>query len=418
MSGTRRRFLVLVLAVAAMLAFVVSGGCGGDSNPSGADGGIGGSDAGDPGGDGGGVDGGQCEPSYPSPEIDVADHGAVGDGAADDSAALQSALATVGANGGTLVFASGQTYLVSDLLELVGASNFGIRGNGATLKVADDTPTDNHCPLSFRDCSDFVVADLLVDGNRQNRTPQETGGGHNIRIRGARDFLFCRVSSNNATTDGFYVAPTDNTDAQSFPADGVFEACHADNNYRQGMSIINGRRLQILDSSFTNTIGTSPQAGVDVEPNGGSAEPGAEDLLFRGCLFEGNEGYGLTMGGAATTNRLTVEGCTFRANHHGAMTIRAGWALVQDNVIEDHDGWVGFNLRDATRCHDVVVRHNTFRNNIGTPTGDAWIYVDADSGTNLFLLENVFENNEDQAIVINNDSGTCARYCQMSWIAA
>ena len=70
---------------------------------------------------------------------------------------------------------------------------------------------------------------------------------------------------------------------------------------------------------------------MDIEPNGGSAEPGAEHVLFRGCLFEGNEGYGLTMGGAATTDRLTVEDSIFRANHHGAMTIRAGWALVQNN---------------------------------------------------------------------------------------
>jgi hypothetical protein len=112
---------------------------------------------------------------------------------------------------------------------------------------------------------------------------------------GSKGFTFCGVTSNNSTTDGFYVGPTDNADASTFPEDGVFADCHADFNYRQGMSIINGRRLQVIDSSFTNTFGTSPQAGVDIEPNSGSAEPGIEHVLFRGCLFEGNEGYGLTM---------------------------------------------------------------------------------------------------------------------------
>lgn len=371
--------------------------------------GAGGSNEGGAGTAGGGGGVGTCVPQYPAPEVDVSTYGAVGDGVTDDTSALQSALAALEADGGTLVLEAGKTYLVSDLLEIVDGSGFGIRGNGATLKVAAGTPTDNHCPLSFRRCSSFVVADLTVDGNRENRTPEESGGGHNVRIRACSDFLFCRVTSDNATTDGFYVAPTDNADVGTFPADGIIQECHADNNFRQGMSIINARRLQVIDSSFTHTHGTSPQAGVDIEPNSGSADPGAEHVLFRGCLFEGNEGYGLTMGGAAaTTDRLTVEGCTFRANHHGAMTLRAGWALVRDNVVEDHDGWVGFHLRDADRCHDAVVRDNLFRNNTGTPTGDAWIYVNSDSGTNNFLLENVFTNNEDQAIANNNEQGTCA----------
>jgi hypothetical protein len=339
----------------------------------------------------------------------VSTHGAVGDGVTDDTAALQAAFAAIEASGGTLAFEAGRTYLVSGLLEIVDGSDFALRGNGATIEVADGTPTDNHCPLSFRRCSRFSVADLTVDGNRDQRTPEQSSGGHNVRIRDCHEFLFCRVTSNDATTDGFYVAPTDNADVSTFPSDGVIQECHADYNFRQGMSIINARRLQVIDSSFTNTIGHSPQAGVDIEPNSGSADPGAEHVLFRGCTFEGNEGYGLTMGGpAATTDRLTVEGCSFRANHHGAMTIRAGWALVEHNLVEDHDGWVGFHLRDADRCHDVVVRNNTFQNNTGTPTGDAWIYVNSDSGTNNYLLENVFTNNVDTAIANNNESGTCA----------
>jgi hypothetical protein len=41
----------------------------------------------------------------------------------------------------------------------------------------------------------------------------------------------------------------------------------SDDNYRQGMSIINVDGLSVLDSSFRNTIGTAPQAGIDIEPD-------------------------------------------------------------------------------------------------------------------------------------------------------
>lgn len=41
----------------------------------------------------------------------------------------------------------------------------------------------------------------------------------------------------------------------------------SDNNNRQGMSVINVDGLTVRDSSFRNTFGTPPQAGIDVEPD-------------------------------------------------------------------------------------------------------------------------------------------------------
>lgn len=375
----------------------------------GGQGGSGGSTGGTGPGGSGGTSPSACEPDYPQPELEASAFGVVGDGVQDDTAALQDAMAELEAAGGTLVLEAGHTYLISDRLEIRDGSGFAIQGNGATLKAADGTPTDHHNPLSFRNCSGFAVADLFVDGNRDNRTPEETGGGHNIRITGCSDWMVCRVDSHNATTDGFYVSPSDNADPATFPTNGLIGDCSADNNFRQGMSIINGRNLQVIDSSFTNTNGTSPQAGIDIEPNSGSADPGADQILIRGCHFAGNVGYGLTMGGHATTDHLTIEDCVFDANEHGALTIQAGYALVQDNVVENHSGWVGLHLRGLDRAHHVVVRHNTFRNNPGPiDAGPAWIYVNAESGTNNVLLDNTFENNEGQDIANNNPDGTCA----------
>lgn len=352
---------------------------------------------------------GDCEPAYPAPELLLADYGAVGDGVTDDTAALRAAFAAVATSGGTVRFEAGRTYLISDRLELIGASGFVLRGNGATLKVADGTPTSAHNPLSFRDCSSFAVVDLIVDGNRQHRVPAESAGGHNIRVLYSRDFSFCRVSSNNAATDGFYLAPRQGDDPATYPSDGVFSNCHADFNFRQGMSIINARRLQVIDSSFTNTRGTAPEAGVDIEPNTGSATPGVEHVLFRGCLFESNEGYGITTGGRAASARLTVEGSTFRANGLGAMMIRIASTLVRDNLIELHDGPSGIRLRDPERSNRVVVRDNTFRDNtLSSWPAPAWLYVHSDSGQGNFLLGNIFENNRGADLTNKNPAGTCA----------
>lgn len=357
--------------------------------------------------------------------------GAVGDGVTDDTAALQAAMAEIEANGGVLVLGADRTYLISDKLAIQDAADFGIRGNDATLRVAAATPTSDHAPLTFRRCSSFAVADLVVDGNRAERTPAETFGGHNIRILASSDFLFSRVTSSHATTDGFYVAPGDNSDPATFPTDGTFCDCAADDDYRQGMSIINGLRLQVVRSSFTNTNGTAPEAGLDIEPNSGSASPGAEEIVIRDCLFEGNQGSGLATAGPAPTERLliegttfrrnvgyglmlnigsrvTVDGCTFDDNQHGAIRISTSSTLVRSSEIMNHTGWVGIHLTGA-EASQIVVRESEFHDNTGIPdSGDAWIYVNADSGTDNYLLENFFENNVDSDIANNKPEGTCA----------
>jgi hypothetical protein len=64
-----------------------------------------------------------------------------------------------------------------------------------------------------------------------------------------------------------------------------------DNNYRQGISVISAQHLQVENCWFTNTIGTAPQAGVDIEPN----QPYERliDIVFEKCRFTGNAGGGI-----------------------------------------------------------------------------------------------------------------------------
>jgi hypothetical protein len=68
--------------------------------------------------------------------VSVKDYGAVGDGTADDSAAIQAAIDSFGASGGTLEFEAGKTYKCLSTLT-VSTSNLTLNGNGATINGAD-----------------------------------------------------------------------------------------------------------------------------------------------------------------------------------------------------------------------------------------------------------------------------------------
>jgi hypothetical protein len=62
----------------------------------------------------------------------------------------------------------------------------------------------------------------------------------------------------------------------------------------QGMSIISVVGMVVSNSTFSNTNGTAPQFGIDLEPN--RVEDELQDVHITGCRFIGNVGGGIMMG--------------------------------------------------------------------------------------------------------------------------
>ena len=94
-----------------------------------------------------------------------------------------------------------------------------------------------------------------------------------------------------------------------------------DDNHRQGMSIIWGKNILVEDSAFINTSGTSPQSGVDIEPN--RSEECVKNIVFRNCRFADNARWGLLIAVAhincavAGDIGIRCENCVFENNREG-----------------------------------------------------------------------------------------------------
>ena len=95
-------------------------------------------------------------------------YGAVGDGVTDDTQALKDALAI-----GSIYCKPGATYLISDGLEIL--SDTVIHGNGATIKLADNTQisfdpngTVVNGVLYANIASNITIEDLIIDLNENN----------------------------------------------------------------------------------------------------------------------------------------------------------------------------------------------------------------------------------------------------------
>lgn len=158
------------------------------------------------------------------------------------------------------------------LLEIRGANDISIRGNGAQLEM-------NKADYS--------------------RKPYKKGEWrHGIAIWESRNIIIEGLTVRDTGGDGVYVGQSPGGSVcENITLRDIFLL----DNYRQGVSVISVKNFLMESCTVMGTKGTPPMAGIDFEPN--SALYGFTGCVIRDCVFEGNAGAGIQI----YAPRLTAE---------------------------------------------------------------------------------------------------------------
>ncbi len=142
------------------------------------------------------------------------------------------------------------------LFQLVNSENVEIQGYGATFAMnkSEYSGQQNHA-LAIVNSSNITVKGLTLTG----------AGGDGIYVSRHNGGEYCR----NIVVDG--VTST--------------------KNQRQGMTVISVDGLQIKNSTFSETSGESPSAGIDFEPEHTSDR--LDNITVTNCTFKDNNGPGI-----------------------------------------------------------------------------------------------------------------------------
>ena len=109
-----------------------------------------------------------------------------------------------------------------------------------------------------------------------------------LDLAGCTNVLVEGLRLENSGGDGIYVGATKNLAGCK---DVVIRDVICDGHHRQGISVISAENLLIERCTFSNTKGTAPQAGIDLEPNSEGEQ--LTNCVIRDCLFENNSGGGM-----------------------------------------------------------------------------------------------------------------------------
>ena len=223
--------------------------------------------------------------------MSVSSYGAVGNGIADDTAAINAAI--IANPGKVLLFPAGRTYKIVQASDADSVGGIRLNQDGTTLSLYGATlqlaaNTYGHYQMISVTAADCRVLGGKLIGDVVTHVGNTGERGHGISVgAGADRFIAEKVYATKCWGDGFFVFGR--------PADVSFVNCTADDNRRQGLSIIDAIRPRVTGGAYVNngrTKYTGPGSGIDLEPDRGTTRD-VINAAITAVTLAGNRGPGL-----------------------------------------------------------------------------------------------------------------------------
>lgn len=164
-----------------------------------------------------------------------------------------------------------------------------------------------------------------------------------IALRGVKNVRIEGLRVENTGGDGFYV---DGGNTRLWSEDVTLRDCVSDNNHRQGVSVISAVNLTIENCVFSNTSGTAPEAGIDLEPD----EPNQrlQNIVIRNSTFENNQGHEMLvylnrLNGTSAPVSILFDHCVARMTKP-----TGGWSGMAVGAVHDTGPQGIVEFRDCT----------------------------------------------------------------------
>lgn len=268
-------------------------------------------------------------------------------------AAMEDAFAVLTTNGGgTLILPDGDIYYnpTFTLGTLNVPSNTTIRA-GKRTRIIVDLDGDTERWTVFRI---FGGNNILIDGGEivGDKTTVLAGSnyGYGITINSTSSNV---VVKNTVVRDCY----TDSYLISSSGSNFLFENVEAYSPRRNGLAIVQGTNIRIVNSEFSGASGLGTlEAGIDIETE---AATDVTDVVISNCRFHGNGTHNVYIHkgvGAGLPKRVVVEGCLFTDSPFGVAVAGA----ISGGV--------------AYLCEDISIVNNVFNDN-GDSASDASIVV-------------------------------------------
>jgi hypothetical protein len=290
--------------------------------------------------------------------INVKSTGAAGDGITDDTKAFQKAIDDAASKGGGAVIVPKGKYLVDADTTIKIRSHITLKMDPEAELIAKPTASQRSYILMVLNATDVNITGgkIMGDRNAHLDTTGEWGmgiavyAGSNVNINGTKIY--------NCWGDGIVIgskgaAPYYATNASR---NVTVKNVISDNNRRQGITVGKANGVVIDSCVFTNTNGTKPMSGIDIEPD----KDTAQNITITNSEFSYNKGNGVEIyvNKSSVVKNVTIKNNYLHHNAYGGYIIRGQNVEFNYNRIVQNKYGPPIKAVDTVNC---VFTPNTYQ---------------------------------------------------------
>lgn len=226
-----------------------------------------------------------------------------------NAAAIQAAINSLPAAGGTVKVPAGVYEVDAVNAPILLRSHVRLDLTGVILQVRPNSAI-RYYAIKCQNVTDVEIIGGVIHGDRDVHSYVTAGltvsqqtheWGMGIGINGGARITVTGATVMWCTGDGICVGGAAD--------DVLIQNTVSDANRRQGISITSCSNVVLMDSQFIRTNGTSPECGMDVEPD---SPYSASNVYALRCKFSGNNKFGVNV--FARASNVTLEDCTVEDN--------------------------------------------------------------------------------------------------------
>ena len=316
--------------------------------------------------------------SIGSKTINVRTAGAKGDGRHDDTSAFQAAINSLPSTGGTVTVPDG-TYMINALRSINMRSHVRLRmSSGAKLVALPNSSTRSNV-IKLSRVNNVEISGGSIVGERTTHRGSSGEWGMGIDILASSKVFVHDMKISNCWGDGLYVGAIGSAGRATPSTDVTINHVVSNNNRRQGLSFGPVNRVYVVNSTFSNTNGTKPEHGIDIEPQ---VQGPSQNIRIESSNMFGNRGNGLEM--SNNVSGVVAVSNTLKGNNGFGVLIGGTSNNVSftSNVVTEN-GLDGISLRSPTKSVKVIGNTATYNSTRWFVTNKKSIYTKTSSARDL-----------------------------------
>ena len=283
--------------------------------------------------------------------------GAKGDGVTNDT----DALIEIFKLGGNIIIPKGE-YRIDATSDLKVASNSQIIfQKGAKFKLLPHNET-NYALLKIDNVDNVTIVEPMLDGNKSKNSATTGEWGHGIEIIHAENITIISPNIKNVWGDGIYIGYGYYSASLKRTKTISITSAIIDGARRNGVSVCGGDGITIDGLAVSNIVGTNPQAGIDIEPEG---EGGIEVDLGK-VTISGVNAENCSTGVELLLNKLANKGLTTNITINGLLTYDCSTGMTIRQLSGDLGGSIELNNPRFIKTRMGAIHVERYKA-IGTP---------------------------------------------------